>query len=78
MEVSYENLCADHENEARKVTAFLGLDWHPDQANYRQVRAKARVASPSYEAVRAPVHNSSIGRWRRYADLLPKLFEGFA
>lgn len=78
LEVSYENLCADHENEARKVTAFLGLDWHPDQANYRQVRAKARVASPSYEAVRAPVHNSSIGRWRRYADLLPKLFEGFA
>jgi hypothetical protein len=78
LEVYYENLCADLEGEARKVTAFLGLDWHPDQANYRQVRATARVASPSYEAVRAPVHTASVGRWRRYADLLPKLFDGLA
>jgi hypothetical protein len=77
LEVSYEALCADHEAEARKVTAFLGLAWHPDQADYRTVRANARVASPSYEAVRAPVHRSSIGRWQRYADLLPELFEGF-
>ena len=77
LEVSYEALCADHEAEARKVTAFLGLSWHPDQADYRTVRANARVASPSYEAVRAPVHRSSIGRWQRYADLLPELFEGF-
>ena len=78
LEVSYESLCADLEGEARKVTAFLGLDWHPDQANYRQVRATARVASPSYEAVRAPVHTASVGRWRRYADLLPKLFDELA
>jgi hypothetical protein len=35
------------------------------------------VASPSYDAVRAPVHTASVGRWHRYADLLPKLFEGF-
>jgi hypothetical protein len=77
MEVSYEALCTDLEGEARKVTAFLGLGWHPDQANYRAVRAGARVASPSYEAVRAPVHTASVGRWRRYADLLPGLFEGF-
>jgi tetratricopeptide (TPR) repeat protein len=77
LEVSYEALCSDLGGEARKVTAFLGLDWHPDQTNYRQVRAKARVASPSYDAVRAPVHTASVGRWHRYADLLPKLFEGF-
>jgi hypothetical protein len=76
MEVSYEALCSDLEGEARKVTAFLGLDWHPDQANYRDVRSQARVASPSYEAVKAPVHTTSVGRWHRYADLLPDLFQG--
>jgi hypothetical protein len=77
IEVSYESLCADLDGEARKVTAFLGLDWHPDQANYREVRASTRVASPSYEAVRAPVHTASVGRWQRYAGLLPELFAGF-
>jgi tetratricopeptide (TPR) repeat protein len=74
LEVSYENLCTDFENEARKITGFLGLDWHPAQANYRQTRADSPAASPSYAAVRAPVHTASIGRWQRYADLLPGLF----
>lgn len=76
-EVSYEALCNDLEGEARKATAFLGLHWHNDQQRYREVRAEARVSSPSYEAVRAPVHTAAIGRWRRYADLLPRLFSGF-
>jgi hypothetical protein len=76
-EVSYESLCADLEGESRRATAFLGLDWHGDQQRYREVRAGTRVSSPSYEAVRAPVHTSGIGRWRRYADLLPRLFAGF-
>lgn len=76
LEVSYEDLSADLEGGARRVTAFLGLDWHPDQGRYREVRAGVRVASPSYDAVRAPVHRAGIGRWRRYADLLPELFQG--
>ena len=62
------------ENEARKITGLLGLDRHPAQANYRQTRADSPAASPSYAAVRAPVHTASIGRWQRYADLLPGLF----
>ncbi|MCX6878354.1 MAG: sulfotransferase [Verrucomicrobia bacterium] len=79
LEVSYENLCTDFENEARKITGFLGLDWHPAQADYRQTRAAGQAASsPSYAAVRAPVHSGSIGRWRRYADLLPELFAPFS
>ena len=74
LEVAYENLCTDFENEARKITGFLGLEWHPAQADYRQTRAESPAASPSYAAVRAPVHTASIGRWQRYADLLPGLF----
>jgi tetratricopeptide (TPR) repeat protein len=74
LEVSYEKLCMEFENEARKITGFLGLDWHPAQADYRQTRANNPAASPSYAAVRAPVHTASIGRWQRYADLLPELF----
>jgi hypothetical protein len=42
-------------------------------ATYRQTRADSPAASPSYAAVRAPVHTASIGRWQRYADLLPEL-----
>jgi tetratricopeptide (TPR) repeat protein len=76
-EVSYETLCTDFENEARSITEFLGLRWDPAQVDYRRTRADSPAASPSYAAVRAPVHTGSIGRWKRYADLLPGLFEDF-
>jgi Sulfotransferase family len=73
-EVRYEDLCEDFPTVARGATEFMGLDWHPDQANYRSKQTTKRVASPTYAAVRAPVHTSAIGRWTRYADLLPDLF----
>ena len=77
MEVSYEALCDAPETLGRQVTEFLGLEWHPDQDRYREVRAHAHIASPTHAEVRAPVSRNAIGRWRRYADLLPELFESF-
>jgi tetratricopeptide (TPR) repeat protein len=77
MEVHYEDLCRDFDTIARRVTSFLRLEWHAAQSDYRQTRAGERVASPSYESVRAPVHTGSIGRWQRYADHLPELFAPF-
>ncbi|MDB6068910.1 MAG: hypothetical protein JWL81_81 [Verrucomicrobiales bacterium] len=74
MEVSYESLCTDFAPNARAATAFMGLEWDPLQENYQAARPGHRVASPTYADVRAPVHTRSIGRWERYADLIPELF----
>lgn len=77
LEVEYAQLCSDFDNTSRQVTRFLGLDWHKDQQNYRQVRQQAPIHSPTFAAAKAPVHTASLGRWQRYADLLPTLFEAF-
>ena len=74
MEVSYETLCSDFPRTAQTATGFLGLEWHLDQANYRQKHSGKYIASPTYDNVRAPVHTAAIGRWQNYANLLPHLF----
>ena len=78
MEIRYEDLCRDLEHHAASVTRFSGLEWHPAQAAWQIARKDHHVASPSYEAVRTPVHTGSIGRWQRYADHLPELFRYFS
>jgi tetratricopeptide (TPR) repeat protein len=78
LEVEYAQLCSDLDNTARQVTRFLGLDWHKDQQHYRKVRQQAHINSPNFAEAKAPVHTASLGRWQRYAELLPALFEPFA
>ena len=77
LEVEYEKLCTEFDKTARQVTQFLGLNWHKDQQNYRTVRQQARINSPNFTSAKQPVHTASLGRWQRYADLLPELFEPF-
>jgi tetratricopeptide (TPR) repeat protein len=62
--LSYETLVADMEGEARRMIAFLGLDWEPSCLDFhRTVRA---VGTPSNWQVRQPIFSSAVGRWRRY------------
>jgi Flp pilus assembly protein TadD len=70
IETRYEDLVANLENEGRRVTKFLGFDWHPDQANYRDSARRKFVFAPTYSDVRKPVHNRAIGRWENYAGAL--------
>jgi tetratricopeptide (TPR) repeat protein len=77
MEIRYEDLCHDLEHHAASVTRFTGLEWHPAQAVWQDTGKDRHVASPSYEAVRTPVHTASIGKWQRYTDHLPELFRHF-
>lgn len=74
LEISYESLCRDFTANAQAATDFMGLDWHPLQENHQGARPGHRVASPTYADVQSPVHTRSIGRWERYADLIPDLF----
>lgn len=77
MEIRYEDLCSDFEHHATTVTLFTGLDWHPAQSAWQDAGKHRHVASPSYEAVRRPVHTCSIGKWQHYAEHLPGLFRQF-
>jgi tetratricopeptide (TPR) repeat protein len=74
LEVQYEHIVGDLEAEARRIVAYLGLEWDPRCLDFHQTERQVRTAS--VRQVRRPIYNSSVGRWRAYeAFLAPLLAE---
>jgi len=77
LETRYEDLVADLPKEGRRVTGFLGLEWHPDQERFYEKSAAKQLYSPTYQDVTRPVYQRSVARWRAYekhlAPILPVL-----
>jgi hypothetical protein len=71
LEVNYEALVANLETESRRLIDFLGLQW--DSACLDFHKTKRPVATVSYMQIRQPIYDSSVGRWRRFADHLGPL-----
>ncbi len=71
IEIDYEKLAAQPEQEARRLIDGLGLDWHPACLQFHQQRSLVRTASVTQ--VREPVYTRSVERWRPYADVLAPL-----
>jgi tetratricopeptide (TPR) repeat protein len=73
LDVRYEDVVADVEAQARRIVSHCGLEWDDAclafQANPRPVRTASGVQ------VREPIHGGSIGRWRRYGELLGPLLD---
>jgi len=68
LEVVYESLVKDREQETRRIVEFCGLPWsdaclHPED-NLRT------VVTPSFWQVRQPVYTGSLERWRKYEPWL--------
>jgi hypothetical protein len=78
LESRYEDVVANVEAEGRRVTEFLGLSWHPQQAAFHETNRKKFVFSPTYSDVTRPVHQRSVGRWKNYAEALSPLQAGLA
>jgi tetratricopeptide (TPR) repeat protein len=73
--VRYEDLVEDPEPPLREICGLLGLSWDPAMLDYRSGLAGHRIDTPSYRQVSRPLYTSSIGRWRRYRDLIGPLLE---
>jgi hypothetical protein len=77
LEVRYEDTVASFEKEGRRVTEFLGLAWHDDQARFYEKSRSKQLYSPTYQDVTRPVYTRSVARWRAYekylAPVLPAL-----
>ncbi|HVX13304.1 MAG TPA: sulfotransferase [Pirellulales bacterium] len=71
LEVSYESLIADPENQTRRMLDFLRLPW--DERCLRFYESKRAVRTASLQQVRRPLYQSSLGRWRHYARHLREL-----
>ncbi len=77
LETRYEDLVANLEGEGRRVTEFLGLPWHEDQARFHERSRQKQLYSPTYQDVTRPVYARAVARWRAYekhlAPILPAL-----
>ena len=73
LEVQYEDVVGDLENQARRIIAYCGLEW--DDACLAFHTASRPVWTASARQVRQPLYSSSVGRWRPYKDMLRPLLE---
>jgi tetratricopeptide (TPR) repeat protein len=77
LETRYEDTVADVEKEGRRVTGFLGLSWHEEQARFYEKSRRKQFYSPTYQDVTRPVYTRSVARWHAYekhlAPILPAL-----
>jgi len=73
IESRYEEVVKAMEPEGRRVTNFLGLEWHSQQAAYYESAQKKFVFAPTYNEVTRPVHQRAVNRWQQHADVLEPL-----
>ena len=71
MEVVYEDLVAHQETVSRSLVEFCGLEWDARCLRYHETPRV--VATASYDQVRQPLYDRSVGRWRHYAPYLDAL-----
>jgi len=70
IETRYEDTVANLEKEGRRITGFLGLEWHEDQSLFFDRSNKKQLYSPTYHDVTQPVYTRSVSRWRNYEKYL--------
>ncbi len=73
LEVRYEDLVNDFDNEARRIVEFCGLEWEDGCAQFHSSSKGVRTASAMQ--VRRPIYTSSVGRWKNYANHLGPLID---
>ncbi|MEJ2565282.1 MAG: sulfotransferase [Gammaproteobacteria bacterium] len=76
LDVSYETLVSDQERMVRELLTFCGLPW--DERCLRHHENARFVNTVSYDQVRKPIYQSSIGRWRRFEAHLGPLQKALA
>lgn len=73
LEIDYEALVDDVEGQAKRLVAFVGLDWDARCLEFHKTERQVHTASVFQ--VRQPLYRSSIGRWRHYEAQLSPLRE---
>lgn len=68
IEVRYENIIADLEAESKRLLSFCGFDFEEQCLDFH--KNASPTATASSVQVRQPLYSSSIGRWKKYGDLL--------
>jgi thioredoxin-like negative regulator of GroEL len=71
LDVTYEDVVADTELQARRLTEHCGLDWESECLDFHTSTQASTTASAVQ--VRQPVYSSSVQKWRHYEEQLAPL-----
>lgn len=74
LDVRYEELVTDFENQTRRILDYCGLQWNDACLSF--YATERPVATASWVQVRQPIYTTSAGRWRPDETLLRPLLEG--
>jgi tetratricopeptide (TPR) repeat protein len=73
LDVQYEQLVADQENQTRRLLEHCGLPWEDDCLRFYET--DRAVVTASSEQVRQPIYSMSVNSWRRFEKHLGPLIE---
>jgi len=73
LDVKYEEVVADTENQIRRILDYCNLDWEDGCLNFHETDRDVKTASS--EQVRRPIYASSVNSWRSYEPYLGDLIE---
>lgn len=74
LEMNYEDVVEDTEGMARKMLAYIGVDWEPQVLNFSELDRPVKTAS--LWQVRQPIYKTSKAKWMHYEKHLAPLIQG--
>jgi tetratricopeptide (TPR) repeat protein len=73
LEVSYEDMVADFEPQAKRILGHCGLEWEEACLSFHTTQRPVKTASATQ--VREPLYRAAVGRSRSYRALLSPLLD---
>lgn len=71
IEMNYEDLVANQEDESKRLIEYIGLEWDEDCLRFFESDRIVRTASITQ--VRQPIYKKSVARWKPYQEYIPDL-----
>ena len=69
--IKYEDLVFGFKNQISLLLNFLNLDYESSLEKFHETASKRNIIStPSYNQVINPLYTSSIGRWKKYNNVI--------
>jgi tetratricopeptide (TPR) repeat protein len=73
IEMNYEDMVANQEEESKRLIEYIGLDWDKDCLRFFESDRIVRTASITQ--VRQPIYKKSVARWKPYQEFIPGLLD---
>jgi Tfp pilus assembly protein PilF len=67
LDLRHEDMIADFDGEARRVCAFLGIEWRDSMRNFAADARGRDIKTPSAMQVVRGLNKDGVGQWRRFA-----------